>query len=332
MALVCSCCGRSSQTVRVRPTSVRVTRVTVDVRFISLNKYLQSYMNVDWWVSIILKIIYIIVVEMNSLLSLISMEQRYIIITIMVCQRHKRWTNIIPIFGQHLVFARFVIFWSAELFLQISAICCRHYSSIEPLPARACCTLPAHHSDILVGIHQWLLHPVSCFRKWGMMGEMFNHKPIVLSPSDISDNSLQCRPIIVPANTGHSSNAVSILVHRLRRWPNIETALDECPVFAEVVHRCWVNTFPVNTKHLYNICTMLDQRRRRWADVIQCYTNVLCLLFFFIFKDRCESLFYTIANLRESDDGFGFTWRDLNYKMSLRVYTKVKYQMHFRKD
>ena len=35
-----------------------------------------------------------------------------------------------------------------------------------------------------------------------------------------------------PANTGNSPNAVSMLVHRLRRWTNIETALDECPVLA----------------------------------------------------------------------------------------------------
>ena len=33
-------------------------------------------------------------------------------------------------------------------------------------------------------------------------------------------------------NTGHSPKAVSMLAHRLRRWPNIETALGECPVFA----------------------------------------------------------------------------------------------------
>ena len=34
---------------------------------------------------------------------------------------------------------------------------------------------------------------------------------------------------------GHSPNAVSMLAYRLRRWPNIETALDECPVFAGIV-------------------------------------------------------------------------------------------------
>ena len=30
----------------------------------------------------------------------------------------------------------------------------------------------------------------------------------------------------------YSPNAVSMLAHRLRRWPNIETALGECVVFA----------------------------------------------------------------------------------------------------
>ena len=38
-----------------------------------------------------------------------------------------------------------------------------------------------------------------------------------------------------PANTEHSPKAVSMLAHRLRRWPNIETAVGECPVFAEVI-------------------------------------------------------------------------------------------------
>ena len=36
----------------------------------------------------------------------------------------------------------------------------------------------------------------------------------------------------IPANTRHSPNAVSMLAHRLRRWPNIETALGEFIVFA----------------------------------------------------------------------------------------------------
>ena len=40
------------------------------------------------------------------------------------------------------------------------------------------------------------------------------------------------RATSVSANTGHSPNAVSMLAHRFRSWPNIETALGECPVFA----------------------------------------------------------------------------------------------------
>ena len=32
-----------------------------------------------------------------------------------------------------------------------------------------------------------------------------------------------------PANTGNSPDDVSMLAHRLRRWPNIEEALGECP-------------------------------------------------------------------------------------------------------
>ena len=41
-----------------------------------------------------------------------------------------------------------------------------------------------------------------------------------------------------PENTGHSPNALSMLGQRLRRWPNIETALGECPVFAGTAGLC----------------------------------------------------------------------------------------------
>ena len=42
-------------------------------------------------------------------------------------------------------------------------------------------------------------------------------------------------PLSYPANTGYSHNAVSMLAHRPRRWPNIETALGEWPVFAGIL-------------------------------------------------------------------------------------------------
>ena len=35
------------------------------------------------------------------------------------------------------------------------------------------------------------------------------------------------------ANTWHSPNAVSMLTHSLRRWPDIETALGDCTVFSD---------------------------------------------------------------------------------------------------
>ena len=46
----------------------------------------------------------------------------------------------------------------------------------------------------------------------------------------------------VPANTGHSPYAVSMLGQRRRRWASIETALVECPVFAGTVVRPAVKT------------------------------------------------------------------------------------------
>ena len=41
-----------------------------------------------------------------------------------------------------------------------------------------------------------------------------------------------------PANTRLLPNAVLMLGHRLRRWPNINTALGNCLVFADKVSRC----------------------------------------------------------------------------------------------
>ena len=42
----------------------------------------------------------------------------------------------------------------------------------------------------------------------------------------------------IPANTGHSPNAVSMLGQRRRRWANIEITLGECPVFAGMEAAC----------------------------------------------------------------------------------------------
>ena len=41
--------------------------------------------------------------------------------------------------------------------------------------------------------------------------------------------------IYIPANTGHSPNVISMLGHRLRRWPDIGITLGEHPVFAGMI-------------------------------------------------------------------------------------------------
>ena len=48
----------------------------------------------------------------------------------------------------------------------------------------------------------------------------------------------------VPAKTGSSPNAVSMLAHRLRRWPNIETALGEHK--RETLNQSWNNAGPLS--------------------------------------------------------------------------------------
>ena len=54
------------------------------------------------------------------------------------------------------------------------------------------------------------------------------------------------------ANTGQSPNAVSMLGQRRRLWVNIETALGECHVFADVLTQsmqqtqCWISVGPAS--------------------------------------------------------------------------------------
>ena len=65
---------------------------------------------------------------------------------------------------------------------------------------------------------------------------------------------------ILCANTWHSPNAVLMLTHNLRRWPDIETA--------------WGDAFgpapetPDNTTHWPNADVMLGHCLRRWANII----------------------------------------------------------------
>ena len=81
-------------------------------------------------------------------------------------------------------------------------------------------------------------------------------------------------------NTCHSPNAVSKLNYSLRRWPNIEIALSDCPVFAGVGLLPHGNAadaflpprqkghFPDSTIHWPNADVILGHRLRRWANII----------------------------------------------------------------
>ena len=83
----------------------------------------------------------------------------------------------------------------------------------------------------------------------------------------------QCLICILYANTGHSTNALSMLTHSLRRRPVIETALGDCNVFSDscikqVTLYILAPETPENTMHWPNADVMLCHRLRRWANII----------------------------------------------------------------
>ena len=73
------------------------------------------------------------------------------------------------------------------------------------------------------------------------------------------------------ANTWHSSNAVSMLTHSLRRWPDIKTALvmfTDCCIVIRVTLSIPASKTPDNTIHWPNADVMLDHRLRCQANII----------------------------------------------------------------
>ena len=83
-------------------------------------------------------------------------------------------------------------------------------------------------------------------------------------------------------NTWHSPNAVSMLTHRLPRWPGIETALGDCIVFSDCcmpVTMLVTLTIPASeTSHktIYRPNTdgvMLGHCLQRWANIITIKTS-----------------------------------------------------------
>ena len=69
-----------------------------------------------------------------------------------------------------------------------------------------------------------------------LVNEMFRY--LSYGPVNPVLRKKTCRFIYVlvyPGNKGRSSNVGSMLVHRLRRWPNIKPTLFKCLVFDGIV-------------------------------------------------------------------------------------------------
>ena len=79
--------------------------------------------------------------------------------------------------------------------------------------------------------------------------------------------------IAVRANTGQSPNSVSMLGQRRRLWVNIETALGECHVFADVVAQIYSRPSVELADVLVQIYSrpsvglVLGQRRKRLTGI-----------------------------------------------------------------
>ena len=72
---------------------------------------------------------------------------------------------------------------------------------------------------------------------------------------------------------GSQPIAGSMPANRIRRWPNIDTELGDCPVFALTAIRVRdafppESHYPDNTIHRLNCETLLGHRLRRLASII----------------------------------------------------------------
>ena len=71
-----------------------------------------------------------------------------------------------------------------------------------------------------------------------------NYRPSVTwSTGILNSDWAYLKTSCILTNMWYSPNTVSMLALRLRRWPNIETALGECPVFAILANTCVILSF-----------------------------------------------------------------------------------------
>ena len=85
----------------------------------------------------------------------------------------------------------------------------------------------------------------------------------------------QCRsthPIPVQCWASAAVHCGTMPVNRIRRWPNIETELGDCPLFALTAIRVTFYApkghYPDSMIHWPNCEIMLSHRLRRWANII----------------------------------------------------------------
>ena len=84
--------------------------------------------------------------------------------------------------------------------------------------------------------------------KYGSSGIMFDADPTVMRSA-------------VPANTWHQTNVVWMLVHRLRRWPNIQTTCGQCVMLAGSDPRWFSESSsdPCKESHLFSVVSHVRQ-------------------------------------------------------------------------
>ena len=99
-------------------------------------------------------------------------------------------------------------------------------------------------------------------------------------------------PTLYWFNVGPASQpiAVSMPVNRTSRWPNIETELGDCPVFAlTAIRRTYVlppkRHYPDNMIHWSNCEIMVGHRLRRWANIISTFRLLITNIFMIFFSE-----------------------------------------------
>ena len=126
-------------------------------------------------------------------------------------------------------------------------------------------------SPVLANIHSILTYDVPDTEDVGLPKFRINVGPAVQPiAGSLIYHRICC---ILCANTWHSTNTVSILIHSLCRWPVIKTALGDCSVFSDCCIMLVTFKIPApettdNTIHWPNADVMLGHRLQRWANII----------------------------------------------------------------